>query len=37
MKEVMLNIDHENIERILIGRNEGLRIPGRSEILNQDT
>ena len=37
MKEVMLNIDHENIERILIGRNEGLRIPGRSEIMNQDT
>ena len=37
MKEVMLNIDHENIEIILIGRNEGLRIPGRSEILNQDT
>lgn len=37
MKEVMLNIDHENIERILIGGNEGLRIPGRSEILNKDT
>ena len=36
-KEVMLNIDHENIERILIGIKEGLRIPRRSGILNQDT
>lgn len=37
VKEVTFNMNHKSLGRILIERNEGLRIPGRCDILSQDT